>query len=172
MQNDLVSPLDLAGYPGGPFDDLAVDNAVAQVRARAGWHIAPLRTETLRVTSWGNADLMLPSMRVLSVTAVRFGAVTYTGYTVTPFSVYRPGGWPVGTLEVDLTHGYEECPPELLGLVASYVSTAQSSAQASTVSRITVGAVSTDFRDPSGGGASGLLSDPVLDRYTIPAGLA
>jgi hypothetical protein len=173
MQNDLVSALDLAGLPGGPFDDTVIDSAVAQLRARAGWHIAPVRTETISVNSWGNADLPLPSMRVLSVSAVRLGAVTYTGFTVTPFSLYRPGGWPVGTLSVDLTHGYDECPPELLGLVAGYVSTATSAAQASTVSRITVGSVSTDFRDPSGGGgASGLLSDPVLDRYTIPAGLA
>lgn len=172
--NDLVSPLDLAGLPGGPFDDTAVDNAVAQIRGRARWHIAPVRTETIRVKSWGGAEIALPSLEVLSVSAVRLGAVAYTGFTLTPSaSLYRPGGWPVGRLEVDLTHGFDECPAELIGLVASLTSS-MSTAQSSDIARVTVGAVSTEYRDTTAGGSpvSVLLSDSALAPYIVPEGLA
>lgn len=178
MFNDLVSPFDLDGYPGGPFEPSLVDNAVAQVRARAGWHIAPVRADTLTVQVFGGSRwLFLPTRRLVTVTAVRRNGVPVTsGYSTTPGGMLYAAswrGWEWGTYEVDVTHGYPECPPELVGLVASLAGS-MATAQSSDVSRVTVGAVSTEYRDTSTGGspAATILGDEALARYALPAGLA
>ena len=59
--------------PGAPFDELLVEMAQESVRADAGWHIAPVRTETLYLTGHGGAYLPIPSRRIVSVSAVRYG---------------------------------------------------------------------------------------------------
>lgn len=177
MLNDLVSPLDIDGYPGGPFDATLVDSAVAQVRSRAGWHIAPVHTETLTVQSFGGAPwLFLPTRRLVTVTAVRRNGVAVTGYSTTQGGMLLRdwrGGWEYGTYDVDVTHGFTECPPELVGLVAN-LANSMATAQSSDVSQITVGSVSTQYRDTTSGGSpvATLLSDGALARYTLPAGLA
>ena len=64
MPNDLLGPNELSGFPGAPFTDQVVDSAVAALRAAAGWHIAPSRTETVavdcgKVRAWGDTDMVL-----------------------------------------------------------------------------------------------------------------
>ena len=89
--DSLATADDLASFPGAPFDELLVEVAQESVRADAGWHIAPVRTETLTLLSYGDYFLSIPSLRIVSVEAVRYGPdlTEYTeGWTVT-----RGGLW-------------------------------------------------------------------------------
>lgn len=124
MANDLVKPADLASFPGAPFDDAVVDAAVADLRNALGWHVAPVRTETITLDHDGGRDLILPSRKVIDVTAVR----DMTGTTPTAITGYRisaagylVGYWPCGpsAVEVDLDHGYTGTPDDVIAAVAS-----------------------------------------------------
>lgn len=127
---------DLDEFPGAPFTQAMVDIACASVRAEARWHIAPVATMTVTVQSFGGTDLRLPSRRVLSVSEVR-DVTTGTPYVITGWTrvgatlirtisglaigasdLLRTAGWPAGTLEVDLVHGYDETPLDLLPVIA------------------------------------------------------
>lgn len=125
MPTSPLTPTGLADYPGAPFTQSKIDSAVALVRRVAGWHIAPVVTETLTLDSEGGRTLLLPSLRVTSVTEVR-DVSSSTPRVLTDWRLSssgmlsRPGGWPEGfsTVEVDLSHGYDEWPSELLRVVA------------------------------------------------------
>lgn len=125
MSNDLVSPEDLSAFPDAPFADEVVDAAVAELRASAGWHIAPERTETITLDSEGGTLVTLPSLRVVAVSAVRDVcgevAMPVAGFRWSRSGVMHGHCWPQGfqSLEVDLTHGYETCPGDLLPVVAA-----------------------------------------------------
>lgn len=170
MSNTLVSSAELTDFPGAPFDDYAVDIAAASVRADAGWHIAPVVTETLTVDSFGGQLLVLPTRRITAVTAIRNvtdGTEVVTGWRRMTTGIYRRAGWPIGTIEVDLSHGYAKTPLELLPVIARRVSQAPREPGLASHS-ITRGpfSESSSYR----GGASGL--DPVVARYAVPAGIA
>lgn len=166
----LVIPSDLTGFPGAPFDETLVNAAAESVRSEAGWHIAPVVTETLRVKSWGGTDLVIPSLRILSVTAVRYGLVTYVGdWTLLPDGLYRRSGWPVGVIEVDLIHGYDATPAELLPVIVQRV---KSSTIATNVSQrsTTRGPFSESetYREQ----AASAATDPTVARYSVRLGIA
>lgn len=171
MTNDLVDIV--LSSSGQMLDEQLVDNAVAQIRNQAGWHIAPVRTETVAVGHFGGSPfLVLPTRRAVSVSAIRRNGVTVAagGYMLLPSGLLHMAsrrGWEFGTYEIDLTHGYATCPPELVGLIAKM---AQGEAQADpTVARVSVGAVAYDYRDASAGG---WLDNPILSRYTLPGAVA
>ena len=121
---DLFAPEDLAGLPGAPFDSELVLQAGEAIRNAAGWHIAPVVTETLEVDSPGGFNLYLKTKRLTAVSEVRdvTAGTVLTGYTFNRLGrLTRYSGWPSNDhlLEVDVVHGYAECPPELLRLGAS-----------------------------------------------------
>lgn len=97
--------------------------AEALVREFCGWHIAPSRTVTVELVSAGGTALLLPSLEVTAVTAVRDvdgdTPETLTGWKVRRFGIlYRSLGWPTGhEIEVDLTHGFTAAPAEVQGVV-------------------------------------------------------
>lgn len=92
---------------------------LAAVRAWCGWHIAPSKTETVKVEGDGGRVLLLPSLHVTDVTEVRdedAGAVT--SYKWRENGVMR-GWWRCENLyAVDITHGYDEMPAELVEVIA------------------------------------------------------
>lgn len=168
MPNTLAEPVDLEPYPGAPFDEDIVDAAAATVRGEAGWHIAPLVTETLTVLSWGGQFLPIPSGRIVSVSAVRdvSGPTTLTDYMLLPGTIFRQAGWPAGAIEVDLTHGYEETPDDLFPVLAARAravvdnpNVRQRSSQIDDYSEAVT------YRDTT-------PSDPVVSRYAVPGGVA
>lgn len=125
MTNTLVQPSDLASYPGAPFSESIVDAAVDRLRRDSGWHIAPQVTETLKVDGHGGRLLVLPTLQLVNVTAVR----DVSGDTPQVLDEWkrsrigiltRDGGWPCGleAVEVDLVHGYTTTPLELFAVVA------------------------------------------------------
>ena len=127
MANTLVDPADLADYPGAPFTQAVVDSAVAALRGDCGWHVAPVLTETVTVDGSDTQTLFLPTLKLVSVSAVRDVTRT-TPVAVTGWRMVRAGrlirvaGWPCGpdAVEVDLVHGYADTPAELLAAVAHY----------------------------------------------------
>lgn len=154
MSNTLVDPPDLADYPGAPFAGSVVDAAVANLRSDVGWHIAPEVTETLTVDGSPDQTLILPTLRIVSVSAVRDVSgdtpVALTGWKMSARSgmLWRSEGWPngFGAVEVDLTHGYTDTPAELLPVVAWYCRQQQVD---SALSSETLGSWSESYRGPA-----------------------
>lgn len=126
MLNDIVTPNLLSDFPGSPFPESVIDAAVESIRNEAGWHIAPVIQETVTLDAQGGAVLMLPTLRPVSVTAVRDVSdpllpVVLTGWRLSKSGMlFRALGWPIGfgTVEVDLTHGHDYVPSDLLAVVA------------------------------------------------------
>src|SRR5690606_19622036 len=75
--------------------------------------------------------------------------------------LYRAGGWPAGlsALEVDLTHGYTECPPALLPAVAAY---AQAIKRGGRVTQESLGARSVSFAAGESATAASIVA-----RFTL-----
>lgn len=118
---------DLTGQPGAPFSDEVATSVGDQIRRLCGWHIAPQVTETLVIDSDGGRVLMLPSLHVVNVTGVRdvSGSTprVLTGWKWSRDGMIEARGfWPRGfrSVEVDLIHGYETCPPELFPVAADF----------------------------------------------------
>jgi hypothetical protein len=130
MPNDMIQPEDLDGFPGAPFTQPEVDAAVAAMRKAAGWHIAPEVTETAYIdVGIRERVLRLPTLKLVEVAEIRdaTGDAPEAIY-VTQYRPSRRTGlvrrtanyWPAGyeAVEADITHGYDETPPELLPLAA------------------------------------------------------
>lgn len=122
----LVLPSDLDGFPGAPFSHAVATAASEAVRRECGWHIAPQVTQTLTLDVSGGPVLILPTLRLVSVSEVRDmtgdNPRVLTGWRMSQAGMLsRRGGWPCGfgAVEVDVVHGYEQCPPELLPVIAS-----------------------------------------------------
>lgn len=122
----LVLPSDLDGFPGAPFSNEVTLAASEAVRRECGWHIAPQVTQTLTLDVSGGPVLILPTLRLVSVSEVRDvtgdAPRVLTGWRMSQAGMLsRRGGWPCGfgAVEVDVVHGYDACPPELLPLIAS-----------------------------------------------------
>lgn len=125
---DLVSTSDLEGMDGAPFSQARVKAAAETVRRMAGWHIAPSTTEVVTVDHDGGSTLLLRSLYVTDVVAVR----DVSGPTPRELTGWRwsqagmisfAGGGPCGfrSVEVEFVHGYESCPADLLPVIASSI---------------------------------------------------
>ena len=121
---ELVTPADLVDFPGAPFKSSTVEAAAGQVRRICGWHIAPSLTETVTLDHDGGPVLYLPSLYVTDVVSVKDAM----GGTPREIMGWRwsgagmvEGSFPRGfrAVEVTLTHGYVECPADLLPVLAS-----------------------------------------------------
>jgi hypothetical protein len=151
---------DLAGFPG-EFSQEMVDAAVASIRADAGWHIAPVVTETITVFGDGGRVLFLPSLRIISVASVTLAGLPTTNWQLgNGGTLYAPYGWPRGPLQVTFTHGYETAPdliPEVVARISSY-------SRDRTITSQTDGPFTTVF-----GNQSDEAFPSSVSRYAIPA---
>lgn len=122
----LLEPAAVASFPGGPFTTATIQAAAAALRARAQWHIAPEVTETLTLDHDGSGVVLLPSLRVVDVVSVTNLAgptpVVLTGWRWSKAGMLA-GRFPAGfrVLQVVLTHGYPECPQDLLPAIVDQV---------------------------------------------------
>lgn len=121
---DFADVTDLDDYRSGD-DATLVRQAQGTVRRYCGWHIAPEVTETLTLNGSGSRSLWLPSLYVTDI-----GSITDCGTTVDAddydwsangYVQRRTGCWTFRARQivVDLTHGYEEIPDELIGVAVS-----------------------------------------------------
>jgi hypothetical protein len=173
MTNTLVDASELAGYPGAPFSPAVVDSAVAALRGDCGWHIAPEITETLTLNGSPDKTLILPTLRIVEITAIRDVSgdtpVVLTGWRQASKAglLWRDEGWPEGleVVEVDLTHGNTETPPDLLPAVAYYVQSQSSDSTVSTESLLSWSKTTRPGYAPKSLGQGSPLS--VLARYNV-----
>lgn len=171
MSNDLLSPDFLVDLPGAPFTQDEVDNAVANVRSSARWHIAPQKTETVTLdVACGERRLRLPTRQLVSVAAIRnadtdvvFDPSTYRVSKSLARVVKKTGYWPSGlaAVEVDIVHGYTACPLDLIAVIA----------EAARLARREQGIRSVqidDFQQQFGSaGTTALGTDETLVRYSL-----
>lgn len=128
-------------FPGAPFAPSLVASAVDSVRSIVGWHIAPVITETRWLWCKGGTLLALPTLKLdpNQTASVVAGGQTYLPDHADPDGLlYRLAGWPFGRVAVTFTHGFAQCPPELLPILAEKASEAgrdASVAQESVLSR-------------------------------------
>lgn len=179
MTNDMITPGDLAYLPGAPFTDAEVDAAVSALRAAAGWHIAPEKAETVALDTYcGDTSLQLPTRQLVDVTTVTdtdTDAVVDAGrYRVSRARCRirkKSGAWPEGyeRIEVEMTHGYEACPADLLGVVGQYILGAR---RDSTVQSVSVDDASKAYFSGGQNAATtpayALAPGSVLRRYALP----
>lgn len=141
-----------------------VTPGLAAVRLWCGWHIAPSKTETVKVEGEGGRVLLLPSLHVTSTTAVRDeSGNAVTGWKVRENGIAR-GSWRCEELyEFDIVHGYAEIPTELLGIIADLDAGGVGSAKKSE----SAGPFSVTY------GSADLESQPlsvraIISRYKLP----
>lgn len=169
MANTLAAPADLTAFPGAPFDDDIVDAAVDAVRTAAGWHIAPVVSETVTVDAIGGVTLFLPTLRLTAVDEVRDlrgdTPVVLDGWRKSRSGMLsRAAYWPCGfeTVEADITHGYATTPPALFAVIAEYC---QMQSLNAGVRQESAGGESVSY---SASGAITPESAAVLAKYTLP----
>lgn len=176
MGNTLVDPSDLTDFPGAPFTLAAIDAAADRVRTEAGWHIAPEVTETIEVDGTSRRELILPTLRIVTVAEVRDitdpdSPVVLTGWRVRKGGMlYRDIGWPCGPdamLEVDLTHGYDTTPPSLFGLLARV---AEEEATGSAAKKESIDDFATEYLVGDDAAEAQGRSWSALDPYRVRAG--
>ena len=116
----------LAPCPPGVDEDVWA-GLCARVQSEAGWHIAPSKTETLRVAVRGADRIVVPTLMLTSVTSATTVATSdtpATALTIDRFTAWgtiyvsTPDTWPWYDLSADvdfvITHGYATCPEDLL----------------------------------------------------------
>lgn len=159
----LASTDQLGHFPGASsITAPLVAAAAGHIRSVAGWHIAPKVTETRKLWSPGGNLLQLPTL-LLDVDApvlVSSGSKTWDASQIEAEDTgLLWGSWPKGRLTVTFTHGHDECPADLLAILAEL---------AVTFSRDrTIKQESILSRSVSYGAAEGVTVDDVLSRYKL-----
>jgi len=119
-----LTAADVAAYTGGRLIDDGGDGpvtamlqaALAAARGVCGWHVSPVRRETITIDGPGRAELFLPSMRIHTVHQVveNGRAVPADQWVVSAgipgLIVRRSGSWTAeyAGIAVDVEHGYSE----------------------------------------------------------------
>lgn len=172
MNTELLPPLvrvgDLSGVRGAPTDQPTLDRIADRIRRLCGWHIAPEITQTVLLDSQGQDVLPLPTLRLVSVTAVRYwtgsemaaldGWDMQTGWSAESCTIHKPGGFPRGrrAIEVTMIHGYPELPATILDALVDITGHGR-------IVQESLGSRSVTFSDAAP--RWGALS--VLDRYRL-----
>lgn len=105
-----------------PDQDTRLDQAEGVVRAYCGWHIAPKRAAETYQLQCQSHVIALPTLHLVSVESIDdgFGTmfVANRDYYATESGVLTRifGFWPMGTI-VTFTHGFDDAPPEVTGVV-------------------------------------------------------
>lgn len=168
----------LAPVPAG-IDSEAWRSVTEAARAYCGWHIAPTITETIILDGSGDRTILLPSLRVVEVTSVKnLGVeVSLTDTTRWDWSrltgvlrlYYEPFPWQLGSVEVEMRHGFDSCPTDLLDVCATVAARADMDV-ASMTGRFMAGPFQYDSSAEVRSGLTAFtdLQTRVLDRYRIP----
>lgn len=112
--------------PGPRPPQFWLDAAQGAVRRFCGWHVAPVITETIRLDGTGQRTLLIPSGRILEVTAATsdgrdvLAQVDVSGKGMLEL---RDGGlWSarLGGISITLRHGYDPTEvPDVAGVIAT-----------------------------------------------------
>lgn len=150
----------LAGTPTG-VDAGDWEAACGAVRSYCGWHVAPAVPEVLTMDGSGEDVQFLPTLHLTAVASITNDGDVVTSPEWSQSGMVRGAGcWTrkFRGVVATITHGYEECPPEVLKVAAELVS----SADRGGVSSVTSGAHQVRF-EPS----LDSRQRSILDRYRI-----
>jgi hypothetical protein len=117
----MLPPFASSGAQGASEADYLA--ASAEIRRRAGWHIWPRINQTVTLNPRGARLLILPTMRLHSVTAVVADGVAlddaglqglrWSSSGIVERSWYAGGTWPARSVTVTMNHGEEYLPADL-----------------------------------------------------------
>ena len=149
----------LADVPAG-VDESSWLAACAAVRLYCGWHIAPVVTETLTLDGPGGTLLRLPSARVKAVLSVTNKGTVIDNPEWSEYGMIRGFWWTekFRGVVVEFTHGYDECPADLLDVLTQMAAAAGRGG----VSAVTSGTHQVSFEP-----APDSRQRDVLDRYRL-----
>lgn len=171
MANDLASPEQLASFAGAPFTAAEVDAAVAQLRAVLGWHVAPVRATEHVLGYEGTAWRLLPTMRLGSVDEVtdaetgdplQHRATRTTPHELHVLQTVRPPH----EVSVTMTHGHDECPADLLQVLAGIVRGRRGGLNAP-VASVGNNGYQVSFVAAGEGEPAAFSAQATVDRYTL-----
>lgn len=174
MANDLIPADALLGLPGAPFTEVEVDGAVEALRGALGWHVAPTRADTVVMdVNWPARWITLPTRHLVSVESVADAdtgeEVPADRYRVSTYlhSLRQRGRWPLGyeAVEVAMTHGFTECPADLLPVVAGMIVGQRGGAVVGPVTQVTNASYSMSFE--AGGVSSVASAAATISRYSL-----
>lgn len=156
-----------AALPPTPpgIDETSWLAAVSEVRGYCRWHLAPSLTETVTVDGSGGSVQLLPTLHLTNLISItNDGTLVEEPQWSEMGAVRGPRYWTCKYRGVvaEITHGYEDFPPEVLAVIRSMASGA-GGALGGTATRLTSGPHSVEFADPTP------LHRAVLDRYRIRA---
>ena len=172
MAAELVTSDDLDAYLSGD-PNAALEAAEAAVRAYCGWHVAPVKAETVKVDATAGIALV-PSLRVVSVDSVTVNGVTASGYQWREHGVIRDlRGYCDGEVLVSMTHGFDVDSPVAEVLRSTILAVAARAQVSPTgVVRAQVGQISETYSQTGSNQAGGVsLLDgekAALDAYRLP----
>jgi len=159
-----VPPLAVA--PAG-VDAEAWDAACAAVRAYCGWHIAPSVTQTLTLDGSDTDVMLLPTLHVTDLSSITNDGTAVTEPEWSTFGIVRGTCWTdkFRGVVVSFTHGYDECPPEIIGVLHEAADRGLEGSAASQVGQVRMGGV-----DGVAGAVAFVMDkrSDVLDRYKLP----
>ncbi len=147
-----------------------LDATVEAIRAYCGWHVWPVADHTLVVDGEGGHILTLPTLRVVDVdTVTETTALDPDTYEWSASGDVKriDGCWTTKWrgIEVELTHGYEQCPfTALVAQVAGEIADAAD-----------IGGMTKVGPFEWGGGSAGSAAQAILayrgtlDLYRLPA---
>lgn len=151
----------LADLPVGT-DEAAWLAACDAVRGYCEWHIAPSVTETLTLDGPGGSVLHLPSAHVTAVASVANNGTAVADPQWSASGMIRAdyGRWTerFRGVVVELTHGYDECPADVLKVLRDLIDGAGRTG----VAQVTSGAHSVRY-----GPTLGSEQRATLDRYRL-----
>jgi len=105
-----------------PFLAFALDVASQMIRDHCGWFVGPAATDTLYLDGPGSHLLVLPTLRIVEVTAIRQSGqpLDTSSYRVSRSTGMIRSSTPLsaefGAIEVDLRHGYDAVPEPIVDL--------------------------------------------------------
>ena len=149
-----------------------IEATLSSIRALCGWHVFPVKEETLTVDAVGGRLLRLPTMRIEDVLEVKAAGEVIDpnryGWSASGMLELYEGEFPnrFRSVQVTLRHGYAEAP-ELLRVAAEIV---KRGVLAGTGGNVSVGSISVGA--PAGGGAGGSITPMstewrIIDQYKL-----
>lgn len=156
----------LVAPPEG-VDQAAWAAACAAVRAYCGWHIAPNIVENVTADGSGTTIQPLPTLRLTELLTITNDGAAVTDPEWSEAGMVRGTGWSCKFRGVvaQMAHGYDTCPPEIVGVLREAADRGMEGSAASQVGQVRMGGV-----DGVAGAVAFVIDKRayILDRYKLP----
>ena len=137
------------------------------VRAYCGWHVAPSVTETVTLDGSDSDVMILPTLHLTNLSTVMNDTVAVDSPEWSQFGIVRGTCWTgkYRGVTLTMTHGYDLCPPEIVGVLHEAADRGLEGSAASQVGQVRMGGV-----DGVAGAVAFIIDkrSDILDRYKLP----